>query len=81
MSCVQVSIMPLLERLKSIFTASNTTVESRRKPNAYNYIKKDEDPGEIWKIVGELGDGSFGKVYKVRHDLNLVQHEALKWHV
>jgi len=57
--------MPLLERLKSIFSTSNTAIESRRKSKAYNYIKRDEDPGEIWKVVGELGDGSFGKVYKV----------------
>ena len=25
----------------------------------------DKDPNVVWEIVGELGDGAFGKVYKV----------------
>ena len=24
-------------------------------------------PEEVWDIVGELGDGAFGKVYKAQH--------------
>ena len=32
----------------------------------YPNITRDVDPMEKWQIVGELGDGAFGKVYKVR---------------
>ena len=24
-------------------------------------------PDDVWEIVGELGDGAFGKVHKARH--------------
>jgi hypothetical protein len=57
--------MPLFDKLKSIFSVAGGNTEARRKSKVYNYIKKDQDPDEFWKIVGELGDGSFGKVYKV----------------
>lgn len=58
-------IMPLLDRLKSIFSVAGANNEARRRSKVYNYIKRDQDPDEFWNIVGELGDGSFGKVYKV----------------
>lgn len=28
-------------------------------------LKMDQDPNQYWEFVGELGDGAFGKVYKV----------------
>lgn len=31
----------------------------------YPNIVRDVDPIEKWQTVGELGDGAFGKVYKV----------------
>lgn len=38
----------------------------KRKSREYEHVRRDVDPNEVWEIVGELGDGAFGKVYKVR---------------
>jgi len=54
--------MPILEKLRNIFVGSG---EGKKKVRQYEYIKRDADPNELWEIVGELGDGAFGKVYKV----------------
>lgn len=32
-------------------------------------MKKDVNPEEIWDIIGELGDGAFGKVFKAQNKL------------
>jgi len=32
----------------------------------YRNVKRNEDPFVLWEKTGELGDGAFGKVYKVR---------------
>lgn len=37
-----------------------------KKKKEFSYIIRGVDPNSIWSLVGELGDGSFGKVYKVR---------------
>ncbi|KAG9508946.1 Serine/threonine-protein kinase 10, partial [Fragariocoptes setiger] len=34
---------------------------------AYHNIKFDENPENSWKIIGELGDGSFSRVYQAQH--------------
>lgn len=39
---------------------------SERKKKQYEHVKRDLNPEEFWEIIGELGDGAFGKVYKVR---------------
>ena len=36
-----------------------------KKKKQYEHVHRDEDPEEIWEIIGELGDGAFGKVFKV----------------
>lgn len=41
-----------------------STFEKRRSKE-YEHVRRDLDPAEVWEVVGELGDGAFGKVYKV----------------
>lgn len=36
-----------------------------KKKKQYEHVHRDVNPEEIWEIIGELGDGAFGKVYKV----------------
>ena len=38
---------------------------SKAKKKEYPNIIQDVDPMESWTKVGELGDGAFGKVFKV----------------
>ncbi|XP_069733846.1 STE20-like serine/threonine-protein kinase [Phaenicophaeus curvirostris] len=41
--------------------------EKKKPPRWYEHIKRDVDPEEAWLVLGELGDGAFGKVFKVQH--------------
>jgi len=63
--CIFVT-MPILDKIKSIFQVSAPYSETRRKYKGLQYLKRDVDPESVWEVVGELGDGSFGKVYKVQ---------------
>ena len=58
--------MPILDKIKSkFFAGSEKHGRSQRKSKALQSINVGQNPLEIWEIVGELGDGAFGKVYKV----------------
>ena len=59
--------MPLFGKLKNIFTSGPTESGDGKKKLKYPLIKQDADPNELWLNVGELGDGAFGKVYKVNN--------------
>ncbi|XP_056628265.1 STE20-like kinase b isoform X1 [Triplophysa dalaica] len=38
-----------------------------KKKKQYDHVHRDTNPEEIWELVGELGDGAFGKVYKAQN--------------
>ncbi|KAI5747961.1 hypothetical protein M8J77_020407 [Diaphorina citri] len=38
-----------------------------KKKKVFNNIRMDTDPEEFWDMVGDLGDGAFGKVYKAEN--------------
>uniref|UniRef100_A0A673HSU3 non-specific serine/threonine protein kinase n=1 Tax=Sinocyclocheilus rhinocerous TaxID=307959 RepID=A0A673HSU3_9TELE len=42
------------------------TIDVKKKTKQYEHVHRDVNPNDIWEIIGELGDGAFGKVYKVK---------------
>ncbi|KAM4595170.1 STE20-like kinase b [Fundulus diaphanus] len=40
---------------------------AEKKKKQYEHVRRDENPEEVWEIVGELGDGAFGKVFKAQN--------------
>jgi STE20-like kinase len=54
----------IFDRLGKIFKATGATADAKRKKFC-NCVKMDENPEDHWNIIGELGDGAFGKVHKV----------------
>lgn len=45
----------------------------KKRVRHYENLKRDVDPHQTWETMGELGDGAFGKVYKVRGSNHEVQ--------
>ncbi|XP_029669099.1 serine/threonine-protein kinase 10 isoform X1 [Formica exsecta] len=56
--------MSFLSNLKKAFHFGGNDA---KKKKLYNNIKMDCNPEEFWEMVGELGDGAFGKVYKAQN--------------
>lgn len=54
--------MSIFSNIKKVFHIGNNEA---KKKKVFNNIKLDVDPEEYWEMIGELGDGAFGKVYKV----------------
>lgn len=45
----------------------------KKRVRHYENLKRDVDPHQTWETMGELGDGAFGKVFKVRGSNHEVQ--------
>lgn len=45
-------------------------LDIKKKTKQYEHVHRDVNPNDMWEIIGELGDGAFGKVYKVSLDIN-----------
>ncbi|XP_035522017.1 serine/threonine-protein kinase 10 [Morone saxatilis] len=43
------------------------TIEIKKKVKQYEHVHRDINPNDIWEIIGDLGDGAFGKVYKAKN--------------
>jgi len=53
--------------LSSIKKVLNIGQAEKKRRLVLQNIKSDLDPETLWEIIGELGDGAFGKVHKARH--------------
>jgi STE20-like kinase len=58
--------MSFFSNLKKVLNIGTGDSVKKRKPHLFTNIKCDVNPEDIWEIVGDLGDGAFGKVHKAR---------------
>ncbi|XP_077298165.1 sterile20-like kinase [Arctopsyche grandis] len=54
-----------LKNLKKVLHLGGGGNDAKKK-RVFNNIRMDCSPDEYWEMIGELGDGAFGKVYKAQ---------------
>jgi serine/threonine protein kinase len=67
----------MLKRLKNIFNTTLSDNSIASKTSKQNRLYKVQTPLNEWKLVKELGDGAFGKVYQAYNEQKK-QHAAVK---
>jgi STE20-like kinase len=67
--------MSFLNKFKNLFRGGQQVPQPAPLPSV---IKKDVNPLNYWDIIGELGDGAFGKVEKAQSKENRNRFAAAK---
>jgi len=64
--------MSIFERLWNLLSDDSKTSKKKSKVHL-QHVQRNQNPLDVWEIVSEIGDGAFGKVYKVK--LMFTNHE------
>lgn len=67
--------MPIIERFKNLFRGQPSHPQRKALPSIVEY---GINPIDLWEVLGDLGDGAFGKVEKVCRRDNPEQLAAAK---
>ena len=62
--------MPFFVNLKKALNIGSAAAESKKRKALFANIKTEINPEDEWDLIGELGDGAFGKVHKARSKEN-----------